>query len=228
MKTGIAIQVLELRNYLVRSNTRDRFHRYFEDHFIASQVALGGYPLGQYRIKDEADRYFWIRGFENMAMRSAFLPAFYGGAVWKQFGPAANDMMLEWHQVHLLKPLNGPVSIDVLSKPNGFLTIDYYIAKNERLDELAAFFRSQYLPFLQASGISESTLWVSEMNENDFPRLPVIQNSNLLVMLTPFPGEDFYRKKIRDTHFNSFGSRNKMPELVAGKETLLLYPAGKY
>jgi hypothetical protein len=226
MKTGIGITALELRNYLVRSGVRERFHRYFEDHFIGSQEELGGYPLGQFRIKDEDNRFFWLRGFESMTARSRFLPAFYGGPAWKQYGPAANAMMLEWHQVHLLRPLNGSVRSDVIASPCGMLVVDYYVAKDDRLDELVTFFQSQYLPFLFASGIDGSTLWISEMGENDFPRLPVIQNPNLLVVLTPFESEEIYRSKVRETHFNSFGSRNKLQDLVAEKESMMLYPVG--
>jgi hypothetical protein len=224
MKTGTNITVLELRNYLVRSGVRDRFHHYFKDHFIGSQEELGGYPLGQFRIRDADDRFCWLRGFENMTTRSRFLPAFYGGPTWKQYGPAANDMMLEWHQVHLLRPISGSVRSDVFAMSYGMLVADFYVAMNERRDELISFFQSHYLPFLQASGIDAPTLWISEMAENDFPRLPVIQNANLVVVLTPFDSEEIYRSKIRETHFNSFGSRNKLQELVAGKESMLLHP----
>ena len=90
------MNVVELRNYLLKPETRDKFIQYFKKHFIESQHELGSYTPGLFRIKDEDDRFFWIRGFDNMQERNRFLPAFYGGEVWKEFGPAANDMMLEW------------------------------------------------------------------------------------------------------------------------------------
>ena len=85
------MNTIELRNYLLKPGTRDKFIQYFKDHFIESQNALGAYTLGLFNIKGEDDRFFWIRGFDSMQERSRFLPAFYGGEVWKEFGPAAND-----------------------------------------------------------------------------------------------------------------------------------------
>lgn len=130
MHTNHSIKVIELRNYLLKSGRRDQFIEYFENHFIDSQNELGDYSLRQFRIKDIEDRFFWIRGFENMDTRSKFLPAFYGGAVWKEFGPAANDMMLEWHTVYLLKPLPGDKNInsDVFAGKKGITVIDNYTA----------------------------------------------------------------------------------------------------
>jgi len=173
MYTNNPIKVIELRNYLLKPGTRDQFIDYFETHFIDSQNELGGYPLRQFRIKDIEDRFFWIRGFENMDTRSKFLPAFYGGAVWKEFGPAANDMMLEWHNVHLLKPLPGDKNInrDVFAGRKGITVIDYYTARDGRLDELINFLKTAS-SFLQSLNIYDTTLWISEMTENDFPRLP--------------------------------------------------------
>jgi len=105
MNPNEQIKVIELRNYLIKPNTRDRFIEYFKRHFVESQNASGGFVLGTFRIKTEAQRFFWIRGFSEMNSRSRFLPEFYGGEVWKAFGAQANEMMLEWHHVHLLKPL---------------------------------------------------------------------------------------------------------------------------
>ncbi len=217
------IKVIELRNYLMKPGARDSFIDYFETHFTGSQDVLGGYVLGQFRIKGLADRFFWIRGFADMASRSSFLPAFYGGPAWKEFGPAANDMMLEWHNVHLLRPLKTGVTSNGFAGKKGLLIVDYYLAREGKLDALTDFFQAEYLPFLKASGIDEPTLWVSEMQENDFPRLPVIQDKSSLVSLTYFDDEADYQLKLQQTHFNSFGSKSPMQELVRSKESLVLY-----
>ena len=226
MITGKDIQVLELRNYLMKNGQRDRFIDYFEKHFIHSQNVLGGYPLGQFRIKDVSNRFFWIRGFSDMQTRSSFLPAFYGGDHWAAFGPEANTMMLEWHNVHLLRPLK-PVKSDVFAKMKGLLSIDYYHAKEGRLDALHDFLLTGYFPLLRSTGIDEPTLWISEMTENDFPRLPVIQQPNLLVSVTAFDSEKEFNEKQEQVHFSSFGSKSKLPDLLLLKESLLLYPTDK-
>ncbi len=169
------------------------------------------------------DRFFWIRGFNTMQERSRFLPAFYGGEVWKEFGPAANDMMLEWHNVHLLKPITGnTIAID---KKQDLLVIDYYTAVNNRLDQLVDLFKESYIPLYHSYGINDVSLWVSEMTENDFPRLPVYQQENLLVVITGYSNDAEY-ESILD-RFNYTGGKliSKRAELVKARDTLVLYPA---
>ncbi len=216
------MKVIELRNYLLKPGARDRFSEYFKTHFIESQNALGAYTPGQYRVKEEDDRFFWVRGFGSMQERSQFLPAFYGGDVWKEFGPAANDMMLEWQNVHLLKPvINNTPAFD---KKQELLVIDYYTAVNNQLVELVELFSELWLPRCHSLGISNISLWVSEMAENDFPRLPVHQEENLLVVLTGYHSEEEY-KFILDRLGDGLEFNNKTKELVMNKRTLLLYPA---
>jgi hypothetical protein len=228
MYSNNPINVIELRNYLLKSGTLDQFIDYFENHFIDSQNELGGYVLGQFRIKDiEDDRFFWIRGFQNMNTRSRFLPAFYGGAVWKEFGPAANDMMLEWHKVHLLKPLPGNENInsnEFIGK-KGIVVIDYYTAHNGQLDELIKFLRTTHIPFLQSSKIHDITLWISEMTENDFPGLPVIQDKNMLITITTFKDELEYQSTLQNPIFKA--SESQLQHLISDKNSLLLYPTDK-
>src|SRR5262249_31256577 len=106
MNSNPRLKVIELRNYLLKPGVRERFTNYFEDHFIDSQDSLHGFVLGQFRIKGDDDRFFWIRGFEDMSTRLDFLRKFYEqGKVWKQFGSGANEMMLDSDHVFLLKTL---------------------------------------------------------------------------------------------------------------------------
>ena len=203
------MNVIELRNYLLKPGKRDEFIQYFKDHFVASQHAMGAYTPGLFQIKNEENRFFWIRGFDNMKQRSQFLPAFYGGEVWKEFGPAANEMMLEWHNVYLVKPLSE--NTDTFSKR--FLAIDYYTTKDKKLTKLVGLLNNQYIPFFKERNI-KATLWISETEENDFPRLPVYQDKNQLIVITGFNNESEY-----ETSLASPGSLK--PELIAGIEELI-------
>jgi len=101
------IKVIELRNYLVRQGRRDEFIKLFEDNFVQSQNILGGYILGQYRVKGADDNFFWVRGFRDMPARYKFLNDFYFGSPdRKQHKSEANSMLLNNDNVYLLKPLN--------------------------------------------------------------------------------------------------------------------------
>lgn len=227
------IKVLELRNYVTKPGQRDKFIAYFETNFIDSQNALGGYILGQFRVQDADDNFFWIRGFNDMASRSRYLPEFYRGAVWKQRRNDANDMLLNNDNVYLLKPLSlsedqtdAAVNSDEFGKKKGLAVIDYYVA-NTRLKELIEFFKSKYLPFLKGNAIS-TTAWVSELAENDFPGLPVFQDKNLLVTITPFKDEAEYQLKLRQMNADSNRKLlTELREIVTTRTTVILHPTKK-
>lgn len=215
------LKVIELRNYLLKAGTRERFNSYFEDHFIDSQNALGGFVLGQFRIKGDDDRFFWIRGFEDMQTRLTFLRRFYEqGEVWKQFGPGANEMMLEWNNVYLLRPLRGAsFGHDEFAVRRGISVVESYFVRPNHRDELADLFEANHTTHLNSKPI----LCVSEMSENDFPRLPVIQDENLLVTITVFRDEsDCHSHLKQSTDFKA-----RMQELVTSESTLILYPTAK-
>jgi hypothetical protein len=99
------MRVIELRNYLLKDDARERFLRYFEDHFLFELRDEGMYPLGQFEIVGAPNRLAWIRGFDDMRARRRALEGFYGGPVWHARRDEANAMMLEHHDVHLLRPL---------------------------------------------------------------------------------------------------------------------------
>lgn len=208
MNPNEQINVIELRNYLIKPNTRNRFIEYFERHFVESQNVLGGFVLGAFRIENETERFFWIRGFSGMNSRSRFLPEFYGGEVWKNFGAPANEMMLEWHYVHLLKPLEKIKTEDFFTGKN-VAVIDFYFAKDGKLAELIDLLQMNN----QSSG---TTFWVSEMTENDFPQLPVIQNEDLLAAITNYENENEHRAEKLE---------NKIKNLIKNHERLILSKA---
>jgi len=221
MKNNQNLKVLELRNYLLKPKTRERFVDYFENHFVDSQNTLGGYVLGQFRIKGEDDKFFWMRGFADMPSRLAFLRGFYEkGEIWKKYGAGANEMMLDSDNVYLLKSLNGEnFSSDELAKETGIVVIDFYFANDNQIDRLAVFFQTDYATFLK----NKPTLWVSEMTENDFPRLPVIQDENLLVTITTFKDESDYQSQMK----LSAELKNQMQRFLTQESSLILYPTRK-
>lgn len=211
------IRVLELRNYLLKTGLRDKFNSYFAGHFMTSQETLGGHILGRFAITGEDDRFFWMRGFNDMLARSKFLPAFYGGSsAWKSFGPGANEMMLDVDNVHLVRPL-AETRRSTFLVSSRCVVIDYYTAHDHRLGDLVSAFRSACLPALTSQGL-EPSLWVSEMNTNDFPRLPVIQDPNLLVVITGYRDEVSCQSAAK----TDAAMGNALKELLRNRRTLVL------
>jgi quinol monooxygenase YgiN len=221
MNSNLRLKVIELRNYLLKPRVCERFSNYFEDHFIDSQNLLHGFVLGQFRIKGDEDRFFWIRGFEDMQTRLTFLRKFYEqGEVWKQFGSGANDMMIDSDNVYLLKPLGSEsFGYDEFAKGKGIVVIESCFVRPNHRDELADLFQANHTPHLK----SEPILCVSEMAENDFPRLPVIQDENLLVAITVFRDESDYQSHLKQ----STGLKDRMQEVITSENSLILYPTAK-
>ncbi|MGH7564406.1 MAG: NIPSNAP family protein [Gemmatimonadota bacterium] len=186
------IRVVEFRNYRLRPGVREAFIDYFEEHFLDSQEELGMRVLGQFRLAGEPDRFVWVRGFEDMALRRKALEAFYGGPYWDRWKGPANDMMIEWDRVHLLRPREGAWGLGDRvhdSPPPG---------RAEPTGVMATFCRAasggpdgaleeRMGAALQDRGHTILGRFVTETAENDFPALPVIQEPNLVVILSLHP-----------------------------------------
>ena len=214
MNTNPKLTVIELRNYLLKPGTRERFIEYFEHHFLHSQN--GARVLAPFRIKCESDRFFWIRGFEDMQSRLAFLRGFYEqGEVWKRFGPDANEMMLDSDHVHLLKPLSTSFEWNELETEAPVVVIDFYLAKANQLDQLIATFETDYLSCLK----NKPTVLISELATNEFPRLPVIQDPNLLVVINNYADEAEYQLQ-SDLCLES---RSRARQFIADESKLILH-----
>ena len=230
------IKVLELRNYLLKPNMADAFGNYFNNHFVQPMTELGGYTLGQFKMSGVNDRFIWLRGFTDMSTRVKFLNDFYvHSPVWKEFGSGANDMMINSDNVYLLRPLNNNknskeqsdgINSNLLKTDKGVIVVDFYIC-NSTLDKVINLFNSAYVPFLKTLDIHNSSLWVSEMSENDFPRLPAFQDKNLLLTITTYKDENEYEIKQKQINSMMTELRNSMLELITTQSNLILYPINK-
>jgi len=204
------INVLEIRNYLIKPNVLEHFIDYFEEQFIDSQEAENIRVLGQFRPIGEPNRFVWLRGFADMQSRLKSLQAFYSGAGWEKYGALANEMMLEWHNVHLLRPLTNiddflcglnaeaiaaDLAAGTILYETGVLAIDFYQALPGKRDKLVDKFQTRIAPIYENQGIQVRGLFVAEMTENQFVQLPVIQNEDELVVITAHRSEEVFCKK---------------------------------
>ena len=96
--------VFELRRYSLKPGARETLIRVFDTYLVETQEAAVMSVVAQFRDPAARDQFVWFRGFADQDARSRALPAFYGGPVWAEHGPAANETMLAWHDVLMLKP----------------------------------------------------------------------------------------------------------------------------
>jgi hypothetical protein len=235
------MQVIELRNYRLVQGATGAFLRYFEEHFLFSQREAGMHPLGQFAVVGAPDRFVWIRGFTDMRARLQGLGAFYGGPFWLARRDHANAMMLEHHDVHLLRPL-GPVAAltgglaleDRASEPpgvvlphTGLVTVDFYRASPGALGRLIERFEQQAAPALVAAGHQVLGHLVAELAPNDYPRLPVIQDPALLVVLSAYRDADHEAALRKDRAAGAGVTGALRPLLAAEVATLSLLPTAR-
>ena len=194
------MRVIELRNYLIRDGMTDDFVRYFEEHFLFSQREAGMHVLGQFEVVGAPNRFVWIRGFKDMGARRQGLEGFYGGPVL-----ASPPVRGQRHDPRLRRGAPAPATrgrLDPHRRPGprgagdeppgavpsrtGLVAVDFYRAEPGMLDRLVALFEHRVRPALLEQGHQVLGHFVADLTPNDYPRLPVIQDPTLLVVLSAY------------------------------------------
>ncbi|WP_346346836.1 NIPSNAP family protein [Streptomyces sp. SID161] len=231
--------VLELRQYTLRPGRRDELIELFDREFVETQEAAGMAVLGQFRDLDDPDRFVWLRGFTDMAVRHQALTAFYGGPVWAEHGPQANATMADSDDVLLLRPLSRGSGFAVCPSerpepgapaPNRFVSATVWSFPPRRHDGIALI-RDGLLPVLRETGPAPLAALTSETADNTFPRLPVRTGENVAVVVTSYPDESACRQHLADVLAHPVAQDEILPgierEQTAPPRTLRLAPTGR-
>jgi hypothetical protein len=139
-------------------------------------------------------------------------------ALWKEYGKGANEMMINSDNVYLLKPLHKNV---LLKTDKTFTVIDFYIC-NSTIEKVIKLFDTEYIPFLKTINVDDISFWISEMTENDFPRLPVFQDKNLLVSITHYRDEAEYQTRQKEIDGMPADLKRSMQELITTQNQWIL------
>lgn len=169
---GSAIDVLELRQYTIRSGMRERLPSLFRDHFAEAQEAAGAQILGTFFDLDDPDRFVWLRGYADMVTRGRALPAFYGSDVWKQHRGAANAAIVDSDNALLLHALPDAAFADPLPA-DGVLRASVRSLSGVDASAFARWFDERVVPLVTGCGAGITARYVSEREPNNFAALPV-------------------------------------------------------
>jgi NIPSNAP len=180
-----AADVLELRQYTVRSGMRERLPALFRDHFIAAQEAAGARILGTFFDLDDPDRFVWLRGYPDMAARGRALAAFYGSDVWKQHRAAANAAIVDSDNALLLHAVPGTAFADSVPA-NGILRVSVRALSGVDSSAFARWFGERVVPWVTGCGGRVDARYVSEREPNNFEALPV-RDDAVFVWFARFP-----------------------------------------
>lgn len=227
------VEIIEIRNYLLKPGQRDNYVERFETYLIDTLNVYGNYILGQYKVKGAPDNFVWIRGFENMPARKTAMESFFSSAHWEKHKNIPGDLLVGYTNVHLLKPLYLTEELNINEKkfptdwfgnPKGVALVDFYVANGMR-DQFIEFVNKKYDSLVRAVGVKDISYWVSETSPNNYPNLPVFQDKNLLVSITFFKDEQEYEEMMEKIKTNmdeemlfTFG------RLVTTKTSWVLYP----
>jgi hypothetical protein len=191
-------EVLELRQYTLHPGRRDELIELFDREFVESQEAVGAQVLGQFRDRDDGDRFVWLRGFADMPTRGRALAAFYGGPVWREHSAKANVTMIDSDDVLLLRPVAG---LDLTGRTRGgpttLVTVTLYHLPAGGEDAFLDLFASEVEPMLTATGASPLAVLRTLRAENNFPALPFRENENVVAWIASFPGPEELREHVR-------------------------------
>lgn len=179
---------------------RDALIGLFEREFIEPQESLGMTLVGQFRDLGDADKFVWIRRFEDMPAREYGLRSFYGGPTWKMHRAAANATMIDSDDVFLLRPARpdadlpiGERSTNALPPSRVFVSTAYLLGRPAE-ESFVATFEQRMRPVLESQGARVIGVFVTERSPNNFPALPVREGVNAFVAFTAFADEDEHRR----------------------------------
>jgi quinol monooxygenase YgiN len=198
--------IVELRQYTLHPGKRDVLIELFDRAFIESQEAVGMSIIGQFRDRNDPNRFVWLRGFRDMPSRAQALSDFYSGPVWKAHRDAANATMIDSDNVLLLRlahPTSGfPSTTSARPAPGAsaippglvIATIYYFDAPVSA--EAVDFFEHTVKPVLAESGAAVLATFVSEESTNTFPALPVRAGEHALVWFARFRDQAAYEQHV--------------------------------
>jgi hypothetical protein len=198
--------IVELRQYTLHPGQRDTLIELFDREFVESQEAVGMPILGQFRDLDRPDRFVWLRGFPDMAVRAQALTAFYGGPAWKAHRTAANATMVDSANVLLLTPsrpgsgfgrhLAARPPVGATDTPEGMIVATVYSLESVVDDGFLRFFEQELKPAVEAAGIPVMAHFKTEASTNTFPALPVREGENVLVWFSAPLASEVHRESL--------------------------------
>lgn len=231
--------VIELRQYTLRPGRRDELIELFDREFVETQEETGMVVLGQFRDLDDPDRFVWLRGFRDMAVRHRALTAFYDGPVWAEHGPQANDTMIDSDDVLLLRPLSAENGLTVspaerpqagAPAPTRFVCATVWFFPPESPDGVALI-RDGLLPVLQETGPAPLAVLTTETAHNTFTRLPVRAGVNVTAIVASYPDEQAHRRHVGEVQAHPLARDEILPgierEQAASPLVLRLAPTGR-
>ena len=101
--------IIEMRTYKTKPGLRSRFLEIFRSKSIPAHAEIGMKILGPFLSVEDADTFFFMRGFPDLVSRQPMKAQFYEGELWKRELESVLLPMLEKYEVVVVEDPDGMV-----------------------------------------------------------------------------------------------------------------------
>jgi NIPSNAP len=101
--------IIEMRTYKTKPGMRSRFLEIFRSKSIPAHAEIGMKILGPFLSVEDANTFFFMRGFPDPASREPMKAQFYEGELWKRELESVLLPMLENYEVVVVEDPDGMV-----------------------------------------------------------------------------------------------------------------------
>ncbi len=101
--------IIEMRTYKLKAGCRERFLEIFRTKSVPAHDEIGMKLLGPFLSIEDADTFFFMRGFPDLQSREPMKAKFYEGELWKRELENALMPMIEKYEVVLVDDPDGLV-----------------------------------------------------------------------------------------------------------------------
>ena len=101
--------IIEMRTYKTKPGLRSRFLEIFRSKSIPAHAEIGMKVLGPFLSVEDANTFFFMRGFPDLASRQPMKAQFYEGELWKRELESVLLPMLEKYEVVVVEDPDGMV-----------------------------------------------------------------------------------------------------------------------
>jgi hypothetical protein len=101
--------IIEMRTYKTKPGLRSRFLEIFRSKSIPAHAEIGMKILGPFLSVEDANTFFFMRGFPDLASREPMKAQFYEGELWKRELESVLLPMLEKYEVVVVEDPDGMV-----------------------------------------------------------------------------------------------------------------------
>lgn len=155
--------------------------------------------VGQFRVIEDPNRFFWLRAFPDMRTRAGALGAFYDGPIWAEHRDAANATMIDSDNVLLLRPATPDSNFAQDGSSKQLIAATIYYLDQPAGEDFVNLFEDRIKPIVTSNGATVLAAFVTDDSANTFPRLPVRENVRVFVWFASFADEEAYERYARTT-----------------------------